>query len=183
MKPLDHRAFGEAFVYRAVTPERVVDAVRRIAGDEVRLGPIKAGPGGRATVDATGRIGVPEADETAADPLTYTVRLPLDVALEVKVGTVNRYRASGTIDLRMRVLTLAPLTLFIDIDHVGPHDIDFRIEAKGVPARLLGRAGDVDGELRRYTAEFVNDRISAPDTARFTRIDLVPLIEQFWAAL
>lgn len=183
MRPLDYRAFGEAFVYRAVTPERVVDAVTRIAGDQVQLGPIKAGPGGRATVNARGRIGEPEADETGSDPLTYAVRLPVDVSLEVKVGSVSRYSASGAIDLQLAVHTAEPLTIVIDVQPVRPEHITFRIDAHGVQARLLGRAGDVDGELRRHTAAYVNERISDPETSRFTNIDLVPLMERVWSDL
>lgn len=183
MRPLDYGAFGEAFIYRAVTPERIVEAVTRIAGDQVRLGPIKAGPGGRATVNALGRIGQPEADEAGADPLTYSVRLPVDVSLEVKVGTVNRYTAAGAVDLRLEVRTAEPLAILIDVAPVRPEHITFRIDAQGVQAKLLGRAGDVHGELRRHTAAFVNERISDPDTSRFTQIDLLPLIEEVWSDL
>ncbi|HMC38163.1 MAG TPA: hypothetical protein VKI19_00785 [Acidimicrobiales bacterium] len=183
MRQLDYRAFGEAFILRAVTPERVVDAVARIAGDRVELGPIKAGPGGRATVNAHGRIGEPQADEEAAEPLTYTVRVPVDVSLQVKVGTVNRYAASGTIDMRLVVRTAEPLKIVIDVEPVRPEQVRFEIEAKGMPARFLGRAGDVDGELRRHTAAYVNERIGHPDTSRFTTIDLLPLMERVWADL
>lgn len=183
MKPIHYGAFGEAFIYRAVTPDRIVDAVARLAGDSVVLGPIKAGPGGRATVNAQGRIGRPDADETGADPLAYSVRLPVEVSLEVKVGSVSRYSASGTIDLRLTVRTAEPLAIVIDVEPVRPEHIGFRIDAHGVQAKLLGRAGDVDGELRRHTAAYVNERISAPETSRLTHIDLVPLIERVWADL
>lgn len=183
MRPLDYRAFGEAFIYQAVTPERIVDAVTRIAGDSVVLGPIKAGPGGRATVHATGRIGEPEADEAGSDPLIYAVRLPVDVALEVKVGTVSRYSATGVIDLQLMVRTAQPLAIVIEVEPVQPEHVSFRIDAHGMQAKLLGRAGDVDGELRRHTAAYVNERISDPATSRFTNIDLVPLMERVWADL
>lgn len=179
-EPCDYAEFGESFIYRTVTPERVVDAVRRIAGDVVELGPIKAGPGGRATVLATGRIGVPEADEEGADPLTYSVRLPVDVSLQVKVGAIHHYDASGQIDLRLAVVTARPLAVVIEVEPVRPEHVSFRIDAKGMPAKLLGRAGDVDGELRRHTAEYVNSQISAPAAARYTHVDLLPLIERVW---
>lgn len=180
---LDYRAFGEAFVFRAVTPERVVEAVARIAGDMVELGPIRAGPGGTASVHARGRIGEPEADETAPDPLTYSVRLPVDVALEVKVGRVHRFDATGSIDMCLTVRAVEPLKIVIDVAPVRPEQVAFRIHAQGVQARLLGRAGDVDGELRRHTAAYVNERMGHPDTARYTTIDLLPLMEQVWASL
>jgi hypothetical protein len=161
----------------------VVEAVARIAGDVVQLGPIKAGPGGTATVLAHGRIGEPEADEAAPDPLTYAVRLPVDVDLEVKVGTVHRYAATGSIELTLTVRTVEPLKIVIDVEPVRPEHVSFRIHAQGVPARLLGRAGDVDGELRRHTAAYVNERTGHPETARYTTIDLLPLMEQVWANL
>ena len=175
--------FGEALLYRAVSPERVVEAVRRIAGDVVELGPLKAGPGGRATVTAKGTIGEPEADESSADPLTYAVRLPVDVALQVKVGTLSHFDATGIIDLTLAAGLVKPLNLVIDVRPVSPKDVHFKIDAKGVQAKLLGRAGDVDGELRRHTADYVNEQISSPAAARFTNIDLVPLIESVWSTL
>jgi hypothetical protein len=180
---MDYRAFGEAFVFQAVTPERVVEAVSRIAGDHVELGPIRAGPGGRASVHARGTIGEPAADEEESDPLTYSVHLPVEVDLEVKVGAVHRFRASGRIAMRLTVRTAPPLHIVIDVAPVQPDHVQFDIEAQGVPAKLLGRAGDVDGELRRHTASYVNERISAPETGRLTRIDLVPLIERVWTNL
>lgn len=183
VRHLDYRAFGEAFVYRAVTPDRVVEAVARIAGEVVELGPIRAGPGGKATVFARGRIGEPVADESAPDPLTYAVRLPVDVALEVKVGTVHHYDATGTIDLNLTVRTIEPLKIIIDVQPVRPEQVAFHIRAQGVQARLLGRAGDVQGELRRHTAAYVNERMGHPDAARYTTIDLLPLMEQVWASL
>jgi hypothetical protein len=180
---VDYQAFGEAFIYRAVTPDRIVEAVTRIAGDVVELGPIRAGPGGRATVHAKGRLGEPEADEAGSDPLVYLVRLPVDVDLEVRVGTLHHYRATGSIDLRLSVLVAEPLRIAIETDPVRPKDVHFDIEAQGMQAKLLGRAGDVDGELRRHTAEYVNERVLAPETSRFTNIDLLPLMDRVWADL
>ena len=180
---MDYRRFGEAFILSAVTPERIVDAVTRIAGEVVELGPIKAGPGGRATVHARGRLGEPSADEAPSELLAYDVRVPVDVSLEVKVGSVNRYHATGHISLRLEVRTVEPLSIHIDVQPVRAADIDFDINARGVQAKLLGRAGDVAGELRRHTADYVNERIADPATARYTTIDLLPLIDRVWEEL
>ena len=183
MARIQYPDFGEAFVYAAVTPERIVDSVARVAGDVVEIGPIKAGPGGKATVVARGRLGDPAADEVGSAPLTYAVRIPVDVSLEVKVGTVSRYSATGEIGMRMEVHTVDPLAIVIAVDPVEAHHVDFRIAAHGVQAKLLGRAGDVAGELRRHTAAYVNERISDPATKRLTTIELLPLIERVWADL
>jgi hypothetical protein len=178
-----YAAFGEALVYRAVTPERVAGAVGRVAGEHVQLGPLRAGPAGAATVVARGRIGEADVDEVAPDPLIYTVRLPVDLSLDVKVGAVARYSAAGSIPLSLRVLIDEPLAIRIVVDPVRPEHISFRIEAEGVQARLLRRAGDVDGELRRHAAAYVNEQVASPAAARYLRIDLEPWIERVWSEL
>jgi hypothetical protein len=182
-EPIAYRDFGESFVCSAVTPERIVDAVRRIAGDTVELGPLKAGPGGKATVRARGTLGEPAADEVGSDPLVYEVTVPVDVSLEVKVGAVGHFDATGRIPLRLAVQTVQPLGISIEVTRVRPADISFEVSARGVQSKLLQHAGDVEGELRRHTADYVNSRIADPATARFTRIDILPLIDQVWSSL
>lgn len=183
MRKLTYQAFGESFIYAAVTPERVVDAVARIAGDSVELGPLRAGPGGAASVKAKGRIGEPLAEEVPGELLTYSVRLPVELSLEVRVGAVGHFDAVGEIELTLTVETVEPLAICIDVAPVSPADARFTIKARGMQSKLLQRAGDVEGELRAHAAAHVNEQLSRPDAARYMRIDLVPLIEQTWSVL
>lgn len=182
-KELDYRDFGEAFVLAAVTPERVVGAVKRIAGDRVELGPLRAGPAGAALVRAKGIIGEPIADEIGGDLLAYQVRLPVDVDIEARVGAVGHFRAEGEIELRLTVRIVQPLALVIDVQPVQNHDVRFAIKARGMQSRLLQRAGDVEGELKVHAAAYVNEQISRPEAARYTRIELLPMIEKVWGEL
>lgn len=185
MEPFSYQAFGEALILTAVTPERVIDAVKRIAGNSVSLGPIRAGPAGAAVVRAEGVVGDPVAEELPATLLTYCVRLPVELSLDVRVGAVGKghFEASGTIDLRLVVRTVRPLAIVIDVAPVAPADIEFAIRARGVQSRLLQRAGDVEGELRLHTASYVNEQIARPEAARYTRIDLLPVIDETWSSL
>lgn len=137
MEALSYHAFGEALILTAVTPERVIDAVKRLAGDSVSLGPIRAGPAGAAVVNARGSIGEPVAEELTAELLTYSVRLPVELALDVRVGATGHFEASGDIDLRLVVRTVRPLAIVIDVDPVAPGDVNFTIRARGVQSRLL----------------------------------------------
>lgn len=180
---LSYHAFGEAFVWSAVTPERVVATVAKLAGDSVEIGPLRAGPGGAASVKARGTIGTPVADELASDVLAYAVRLPVDLALEVRVGAVGNFQASGHIELRLSVRTVEPLTIVIDVDPVEPSDAKFTITSRGMQSKLLQRAGDVEGQIREHAAAYVNDQISRSDVLRYKQIDLLPLIESTWANL
>jgi hypothetical protein len=181
MEPFSYQAFGEALILTAVTPERVIDAVKRLAGDSVSLGP--AGPARAAVVHARGAVGEPVAEELPGDLLAYSVRLPLELALDVRVGATGHFEANGDIDLRLVVRTVRPLAIVIDVEPVAPGDVNFTIRARGVQSRLLQRAGDVEGELRMHTASYVNQQITRPEAARYTRIDLVPVIDQTWRAL
>jgi hypothetical protein len=175
-----YSAFGEDFIVTAVTPERVVASARQIAGDKVELGPLRAGPGGAATVTATGWIGEPTAEELATELLSYAVRLPVDLDLEVRIGPTGRFLASGHIELRLTVRTETPPAIVIDVGTVRPGDVHLTIEARGVQAKLLQRAGDIDSELRRHAARYVNEKISSPQARQLTRVDLVPLIDRVW---
>jgi hypothetical protein len=183
MEPLSYHAFGEALILTAVTPERVIDAVKRIAGDSVTLGPIRAGPAGAAVVHARGAVGEPVAEELPGELLTYSVRLPVDLSLDVRVGATGHFDASGDVGLRLVVRTVRPLAILIDVDPVTPGDVKFAIRARGVQSRLLQRAGDVEGELRMHTASYVNQQVARPEAGRYMRIDLVPLIDHTWSSL
>jgi hypothetical protein len=179
---LTYEEFGEAFIFATVTPERVVGAVRRVAGETVSLGPMRAGPAGTATVTARGTIGEPIADEIKPNPLTYSVRLPVSLSIEVRVGAVGRFDASGEIELRLKVRTVRPLAIVIDVERVHPSNVRFAIEAHGMQSRLLQRAGDVEGELREQAARYVNEQTARPEAARYMRIELPALIESAWSS-
>jgi hypothetical protein len=71
----------------------------------------------------------------------------------------------------------------IEVDRVEPSDVDFVIRAEGLSGRILKRAGDVEGELRRHAAAFVNAQVQSPEARRYTRIELTPLIERVWESL
>jgi hypothetical protein len=183
MRALSYEAFGEAFILAAVTPERVVHAVASVAGDSVVLGPLRAGPGRTASVKAAGRIGEPVAEELPGDDLAYSVILPVELDIEVRVGAIGHFRAEGEIELRLAVKTIEPLAILIDVEQARPEDARFSITAHGVQSRLLQRAGDVAGELRQHAASYVNQKLADADARRYMRIDLLPLIEQAWGGL
>ena len=182
-KNLSYHSFGEAFLLNAVTPERVVTTVAKIAGDSVDIGPLRAGPAGAASVKATGTIGTPVADELAGDLLRYSVRLPVDLSLEVRVGAVGYFKANGDIELRLAVRVVEPLTILIEVDPVRPADARFKLTPQGMSSKLLHKAGDVAGQLREHTAAYVNEQVARSDALRYMQIDLLPLIESTWANL
>jgi hypothetical protein len=177
---LTHEEFGEAFLRAAVTPERIASAIHRIAGDSVVVGPLRAGPGGAASVVAKGELGEPAAEVLPGEALAFAVRLPVRLRITVRVGALGRFEAAGEVRLHISVGTRLPLAIIIELARVRPEHVEFAIEAKGVPSKVMNLAADVEGELRRRTADYINARVANPDASSLTNIELLPLIESGW---
>lgn len=172
--------FGAAFVAHAVTPRRIVAVVRAIAGDDVVVGPIKVGPGSMALADAHGRIGEPVVERTGDDPLAYLIRLPVELDLRVDVGGGKHdYTVQAEVRIALTVHVERPLVVVIEPATPHRRDVDVKVRAKGMQAKMIGRLGDIDNELKRHIAAYVRERIEA-DTSDVTRVDLEPLMAAAW---
>jgi hypothetical protein len=180
---ISYEEFGVNFVTMAVTDERVRDALTAVAGDVIRVGPLAVGPGHAATVDAEGRIGSPAIEREAATPLAFRAVLPVDLVLDVKVAGLNHhYDARLQIPLRLTVRTVEPITLVIDVDRVSSRDVDVRMKADGMRAKVLSRLGNVEDEVRRQVARFVREQVDSPAGERARRIEILPMIDRVWGA-
>lgn len=173
--------FGVRFVETAVTAERIADAIALITGDSVSIGPMRAGPGGIAVVDATGRLGTITA-ELIPDPLvSYLVRIP--VALDVDIALSNqhhRYQAALLVPIVVKAQTADPLCIVIDVVRPRARDIAITLTADGLQARVLQRLGNVETQIRIQVREFIG-RMVAGDTARQAMtIDVAELITRAW---
>lgn len=175
--------FGHAFLLAAVTPERVVAAAKRMAGETIELGPIRGGPGNAASVKAHGTVGDPVATLVSDDPLVYNLRIPLHIRLAVKVGTLGRFVADGFVNVGVTARPTRPLTLVIELKPVSARDVVLEVAAQDLPARFMNRAADVRREVVTHVVDYVNDTLQRPQVAEFTRMDLVELIERGWAQL
>jgi hypothetical protein len=177
---LSYEEFGSAFVHEAVAPARISAVVRAIAGEVVTVGPIKAGPGGMATATAEGRVAEPIVEKTSEDPLVYIVRLPVDLAVDVNVGgTHHHYTAEADIKVGIRVRLQPPLSICIEPKAPTHREVSVKVHARGLQAKILGRVGDIDNELRHEIAAYVKERIEA-DGSQFANIDLRELILDAW---
>jgi hypothetical protein len=58
-------------------------------------------------------------------------------------------------------------------------EVSVKVQAKGLQAKVLGRIGDIDNEIRREIAAYVTERIQA-DGSQFANLDLRPLMLQAW---
>jgi hypothetical protein len=182
MTDMTYEEFGSAFVHEAVTPGRINGVIRGLAGDVVKVGPMQAGPGGVATATAAGKVADPIVEQTSDDPLAYVVRLPVDLTLDVNVaGTHHHYTAEAEVRIGIAVRLEHPLSICIEPTAPSRRDVTVRVHAKGIQAKVLGRIGDIDNELRREIATYVKSRINS-DAAEFANVDLRPLMLEAWPA-
>jgi hypothetical protein len=180
---LSYAEFGAAFVAQAVTPERITEVLARITGDRITVGPVAAGPGGAARGTCLGTLAPPELKVTGTEPLGYGVRLPVSVTLTVEVaGGTHTYDGALEVRFGLEVLTQEPLTIVVVPARVSSRDVSVDIGAKGLRAKAIAALGDLEGELRREVAAYVNGRMEGEDAAAATRIDLLPLMASAWAA-
>jgi len=182
MEQIPYAEFGPRFVDQAVTDERVAGAIAEIAGDTVEVGPLSAGPGGLARARARGRIGPPRVDaDRSREPITFAASLPVDLDLGVEVaGASHRYECKVGVHLSLALHTAVPLAFVVDVAPVGMDDVTASVEATGVRARVLRRIGNLDEEVRRQVADFVNERVASEAAQRVRVIELLPLIDRAW---
>ena len=180
MTAMSYEEFGSAFVHEAVTPARISGVIRELAGDMVKVGPMGAGPGGVATATAVGTVAEPVVEQTGDDPLSYIVRLPVDLKLDVNVaGTHHHYTAEAEVQVGIAVRLEEPLSICIEPTPPSRRNVTVNVHAKGIQAKVLGRIGDIDNELRREIAAYVRERIES-DASQFSNVDLRPIMAEAW---
>jgi hypothetical protein len=155
-----------------VTPDLVAEVVAQVAGDLIDVGPMSAGPGGVARVHARGILRRAEVRREGAGPLAFEARIPVAIELTVEAAG-GRHRYSADVEVQVHaaidhdgtnaVVTLRPLTA---------RDVRSRLRPPGLQATLLAKVGDVEGELRREVAAYVNRRFEGEDVRALSRIPL-----------
>ncbi|WP_051198329.1 hypothetical protein [Gordonia shandongensis] len=159
----------------AVTEERIGAAFTAIAGEEFEVGPIPSGPGGMVKVQAQVRIAEPQITRDVGQLITFVVKLPLYIGLTVdlKVDRI-RYDVDGLVTLPMTVRCAEPLQLRIEVDPPRPRDVFVDVASRNVRGEIIRNLAQVDAEIRRVIAKFVEAEIDKPEvrTARFIDVDV-----------
>ena len=170
MDLISYEQFGVNFVAAAVTVERIEGAIGETSGDPVDVGPMPAGPGGIATVRATGQVGTPVVHKLEGPTLKFDAVLPIELQLDITVAAVpQRFSGEVEVPLSLSVHTAAPLTLLIEVAPVVPREIRVDLASSGLGAGVIQKVGNVDDEVRKQVAKVVNDRIGS-ERARASRV-------------
>lgn len=184
MEKISYEQFGVNFVTHVVTPGRVAETIARVSGDQVHAGPMSAGPGGAASVTATGRIGdITARPSFRKESLAFEAEIPIDLELEVKVaGGTHRYRGRVTVPLHLSVHAEHPVTIMIDVDPVAPRDVGVELAADGLRAKVLQRLGNVDDEVRRAVASIVTERLASERAMAVRALDILSYVDKAFGA-
>jgi len=176
--PITYAEFGERFFLHAVTEGRIVRALRGIAGEPIKFGPIGAGPGRIAKVSASGTVGEAGADPVPGDLVAFRLRIPVDLALEIALGPDHsRYKADVEVGIDIRALAVDQLRVLIDVTPPTSKDVELDLRADGVRADILGRVAGIDREIRRFIAKYVGREIDKPHIREARDIDVAARID------
>lgn len=159
----------------AVTPEVVADVIAQVAGDVIDVGPLRVGPGGVARATAQGVLRRAEVRPEPGAPdavLRYEAQIPVTLELTVE-ATGGRHRYTADLQVRVRAsIGRDGDWAVVDLRELTGRDVHTRLTAHGLPAKLLAKVGDVEGELRREVAAYVNGRFEGDDVRSLSRIPL-----------
>jgi hypothetical protein len=178
---LTYEEFGRRFFEVAVTPERVAAAFADIAGNEFAMDPISQGPGGIAKVSANVKIHEPKVTRKLGDSITFVIHIPLsiDLLLDLRLDK-QRFVVSGDIALRATARAAEPLLLIVDVAKPRPSDITVNVSSKSFRGEVLRILAGVDGEIRRFVAQYVAEEIDSPQSQAAQVIDVAHQLSEVW---
>ena len=181
---LSYEEFGRRFFEVAVTEERVAAAFAAIAGDEFEMPTMAQGPGKIARVTAKVKVRQPRVTRRMGDAITFAIHIPLriDLLVDLRVDR-QRFEVAGDIALRATARAAEPLLLVIDVPKPRPSDITVRVSSKSIRGEVVRIIGGVDGEIRRFIAQYVADEIDNPASKQAQVIDVAERLDAAWTGI
>lgn len=187
MQPYDYLTyedFGRRFFEVAVTEDRVAAGFAQFAGNEFEMAPIGQGPGKFAKVSAKVRIQQPRVSRKIGDTITFSVHIPLAINLLVDLWLdKQRFLVDGDIALTATARAAEPLLLIIDVAKPRPSDIRVHVSSKTIRGEVLRIVAGVDGEIRRFIAQYVAGEIDSPASQAAQVIDVAAQLDETWTGI
>ncbi|ORB82537.1 hypothetical protein B1987_00075 [Mycobacterium kansasii] len=179
-----YEEFGRRFFEVAVTPERVAASFAEIAGSEFDMEPIAQGPGGIAKVSAHVKINEPRVTRKLGELITFVIHIPLsiDLLLDLRFDK-QRFKVAGDIALRATARAAEPLLLIVDVAKPRPSDITVNVSSKSIRGEVLRILAGVDGEIRRFIAQYVAEEIDSPQSQAAQVIDVATQLDTAWKGI
>ena len=177
---ISYSAFGQRFFEHAVTEGRIVGALDGLAGDRIEFGPKGAGPGRLAKVSAKGTFGQASAERIESDEVSFRLKIPVDLDLEIEIVDRNRFDVAVVVGLTLVARAAEPLRVVIDIDQPTAKDIQVVVEAEGIRASVLQRVAGIDAEIGRFVARYIQRELNKPHIQAARDIDVAVRIDGAW---
>lgn len=174
--------FGEVFIRRVLHLDRVLEGLGRALGDEIRLGPMGAGPGRKiAKLTAFGKFR-PATGRVLPGPLVrYAIELPIDVTFDLDLPLDSlRFHAEVLIPLGITLKVAEPLTVLWDVTTPSEDEVRIDLSSEQRRSTVLQKLAGLEGELRRFIVRFVERELGKPHIQRATRIHLDQVIDGAW---
>lgn len=184
MEYISYEGFGRRFFALVATEERVLSAVNLLAGQPIDVGPIGVGPAKLVKLTAKGAIGEAMATPTQGSEVGYRVVLPVSVRFDVDLQVeTHSFRAELEVPIVLTARAVAPLAIYLDITPPRARDVEVQVTAEGLRASVLQRVAGVEGEVRRFVAEYVAREVSKPYVERARLIDVSSAIDKAWSSV
>ncbi|MCW2822534.1 MAG: hypothetical protein JWR64_2329 [Marmoricola sp.] len=183
-RAISYAQWGVDFFHEAISEERVLGAVNTLAGQEIDFGPIAAGPGGLAKVRAYGEMGEAIATRLEGQEISYRVLLPVSLTFEVDLQIEKqRFDAELLVPLTLTAVARSGVRVFIEAEPPHGDEVRVTLKARGLRATVLQRVAGVEGELRRFVANYVATELDKPHGREARTIDVSRAISLAWASL
>jgi hypothetical protein len=181
---VSYETFGRRFFEVAVTEQRVGAAFAAIAGSQFDMPPMAQGPGGIAKVSAKVTIKQPQVTRNVEDSITFAIHIPLliDLLLDLRIDK-QRFTVDGDIGLTATARAAEPLLLIVDVAKPRSSDIMVHVSSKSIRGELLRVIAGVDGEIRRFIAQYVREEIEKPESQAAQVIDVAQQLDQTWKGI
>ncbi len=179
-KRIEYADFGERFVRYAVTEDRIAAAVAGMTGRGVQIGPFSLGPAGLAGFAAEGTLGTPVVTRNPGDALTFGVKVPLKLAVNLILGGRKLgVAALVEIALTLHARTAAPLLLVMDVGTVTAKDVSFTLRAEAIDTAWEMLLDPIAGLVQREVAGRVNAIISDPKARAERVFDIEAILDGY----
>ncbi|MFB7876074.1 hypothetical protein ACFC06_12530 [Nocardia sp. NPDC056064] len=177
---IDYADFGERFVTYAVTEDRIAAAVAGMTGRGVQIGPFSLGPAGLAGFVAEGTLGTPVVTRTPGDALSFGVKIPLTLAVNLVLGGRKLGLAAVVeIGLTLHARTAAPLLVVIDVAPVTARDVSFTLRAEAVDSAWEMLLDPIAGLVQREVAGRVNAIVGDPKVRSERVFDIEAILDGY----
>lgn len=179
MTPLSYAEFGEQFIRRAVTAERIQLELTGLLSEPIE-GSVSKLPAEMLVGDYTftlKSVQVTAVSERQPE-VGFRMRINGSLALKVKIlGMSLRFTLDVHIRLSQKVKTYAPVIVKLETSEIMRDDVSIDVDSHGVPEGLLDKLNIIEPAVKDQMVDEVNVRINSGAIAAACTIDVLRLAE------